>query len=60
MTALAALGELLLLTGLAVAMLSKLWLLDRMVWVHRETLGTEPPPRQHSVEQCLRFAKLAG
>ena len=25
------------LTGLAVAMLSKLWLLDRMVWVQRET-----------------------
>ena len=33
-----------LLTGLVVAMLAKLWLLDRMAWVHRETLGTEPPP----------------
>jgi len=44
LTALAAFGALLLLAGLVVAMLAKLWLLDRMVWLHRETLGTEPPP----------------
>lgn len=55
LTALAAFGALLLLAGLilldlplttvglVVAMLAKLWLLDRMVWVHRETLGTDAP-----------------
>ncbi|MCM5553971.1 DUF6653 family protein [Pleomorphomonas sp. NRK KF1] len=30
-------------TGLAVAMLSKLWLLDRMVWVERDSHGDGAP-----------------
>ncbi|WP_243627603.1 DUF6653 family protein [Rhodovulum sp. BSW8] len=30
--------------GLAVAMLSKLWLLDRMVWVHRDAGAPGLPP----------------
>lgn len=32
------------LTGLAVAMLGKLWLVDRMVWVHQDTAGSSAPP----------------
>ncbi|PKR88746.1 hypothetical protein CXZ10_13395 [Pleomorphomonas diazotrophica] len=32
------------LAGLAVAMLGKLWLVDRMVWVHHDTAGGNVPP----------------
>ncbi|KPQ04602.1 MAG: hypothetical protein HLUCCA12_16565 [Rhodobacteraceae bacterium HLUCCA12] len=42
-TGLALLNLFLTTTGLAVAMLSKLWILDRMVWIYSE-VGDQPAP----------------